>query len=162
MRRRLGPASERPLARWPVRALAALPFGLTALAAAGYSAAAVYRYDHFGATAYDLGIFDQSTWGYSRFDLIHNTVRRLPTLGDHFHPILMSLAPLYWIWDDVRVLLIAQAVLLAVASLPLFLWARERLGTPAALLFQSAYLVFWGVLSGDLADFHEVAFAAPI
>ncbi|MEP6979016.1 MAG: DUF2079 domain-containing protein, partial [Thermoleophilia bacterium] len=80
----------------------------------------------------------------------------------HFHPILMTLAPLYWIWDDVRVLLIAQAVLIALAGLPVFFWAREQLGTAAAYAFEVAYLAFWGVLGGDIFDFHELAFAAPI
>ena len=48
-------------------------------------------------------------------------------LGDHFHPALMLLAPAYWIWDDARVLLVVQALLLAASSLPLFWWARPRL-----------------------------------
>jgi uncharacterized membrane protein len=83
-------------------------------------------------------------------------------MGDHLHPILISLAPLYWVWDDVRVLLVAQAALLALAGIPLFLWAREHLGSAAALAFQTAYLVFWAVLGGSIFDFHELAFAAPI
>jgi uncharacterized membrane protein len=139
------------------------PTALALLAAIAYAAAAIFRHDRFGSNAYDLGIFDQYVWSVSRFSLGPNTVLRLPTaLGDHFHPIVWTLAPLYWIWADPRVLLGAQAVLLAAASLPIFVWARERLGTAAAFAFQLAYLVFWGVLGGDIFDFHEVAFAAPI
>jgi uncharacterized membrane protein len=139
------------------------PTTLALLAALGYAAAAIFRHDRFGSNAYDLGIFDQYVWSVSRFSLGPNTVLRLPTaLGDHFHPIVWTLAPLYWIWSDPRVLLGAQAVLLAAASLPVFAWARERLGTPPAYAFQLSYLVFWGVLGGDIFDFHEVAFAAPI
>jgi uncharacterized membrane protein len=140
-----------------------LPVFLTAGASVGYAVAAIYRHDRYGSNAYDLGIFDQTVWGYSRFHLLPNTILRLPNaLGDHFHPILMALAPLYWIWDDARVLLVAQAVLLALAGLPLFAWAREHLGLWPAACFQAAYLVFWGVLGGDLFDFHELAVAAPI
>jgi uncharacterized membrane protein len=123
----------------------------------------VYRHQHFGSNAYDLGLFDQAVWGYSRFESIPNTVLRLPhTMGDHLHPILISIAPLYWVWDDVRVLLIVQAALLAVAGIPIFLWARERLGPAPAIGFEAAYLVFWAVVGGSIFDFHELAFAAPI
>jgi uncharacterized membrane protein len=136
---------------------------LALVAAVALALASTFRHDHFGSNAYDLGIFDQTIWGYSRFELLPNTVLRLPNaLGDHFHPILMALAPLYWLWDDARVLLVAQAALLAAASVPLFLWARRALGVAPALGFQAAYLGFWAVLAGNIFDFHELALAAPI
>ncbi len=137
---------------------------LTATGAAGLAAASIFRYDRFGANAYDLGIYDQSIWAYSRLQpTLDNTVLRTPNaLGNHFQPILVLLAPVDWVWQDARGILVAQGVLLALASLPIYLWARERLGAMAALLFQLAYLVFWGVLGGNLYDFHEVALAAPI
>jgi len=136
---------------------------LAALAAAGYAWAAIYRFEHFGANAYDLGLFDQTIWGYSRFDWIPNTILRIPhELGDHTDFTLMVLAPLYWVWSDPRMLLLAQAAMLAGAALPIFWWAREELGAAAALLFEAAYLVFFGVLAGDIFDFHELALAAPL
>src|SRR6202023_3294749 len=114
-----------------------LPVGLALVAAIAYAAISIYRHDHFGSNAFDLGVQDQTVWGYSRLQMIPNTVEMIRNLlGDHFHPILMLIAPLYWIWDDVRVLLIVQAVLLAVAGLPLFLWARERLGRRGAAPFE--------------------------
>ena len=82
-------------------------------------------------------------------------------LGDHFHPALMLLAPAYWIWDDTRVLLVAQALLLAAASVPVFYWGCSQLGTAAAACAQVAFLAFWGVLAGAIFDFHELALAVP-
>ena len=82
-------------------------------------------------------------------------------LGDHFHPALMALSPAYWIWDDARVLLVVQALLLAVASLPVFYWARPRLGSSGAVAVQVAFLAFWGLLAGAIFDFHELALAVP-
>jgi uncharacterized membrane protein len=140
-----------------------LPFALAGIAAAGYATASIFRHDHFGSNAYDLGLFDQTIWGYSRLEMVPNTVVRLPNLlGDHFHPILMALAPLYWIWSDPRVLLLAQAAALALSSVPIFLWAREQLGIWPAALLQAAYLGFWAVLGGNIFDFHELALAAPL
>jgi uncharacterized membrane protein len=137
--------------------------GLTALAAVGLATAAVFRHDRYGSNAYDLGLYDQTIWGYSRFHLlIDNTVERTPNLvGNHFQPILFAFAPFEWLWSDARVLLVVQAALLALAGLPMFIWARRQLDTTAAFTFQAAYLLFWGILGGNLYDFHEVAVAAP-
>jgi uncharacterized membrane protein len=82
-------------------------------------------------------------------------------LGDHFHPALMLVAPAYWVWDDARVLLVVQALLLAAASLPVFWWARPRLGVAGATAIQLAFLGFWGLLAGMFFDFHELALAVP-
>jgi uncharacterized membrane protein len=140
--------------------LAALALAL--VAAAGYAAAAIYRHDHFGSNGYDLGIYDQSLWLLSELHpLADNTVQRMPSVFVEL-PLMFALFPLYWLWDDARMLLVAQAVLLAGASIPLFLWARAVVGEIAALLFQCAYLVFFGVIAGAIFDFHPAAVAAPL
>ena len=155
-----------PLPRWrpDVRRLAvvALPFGCASAATVFYSAVSILRHDRFASGAYDLGIFDQTIWGYSRFQLLRNTVKGVPDLlGDHFHPALMALGPAYWVWNDVRVLLVVQALLLAVASLPVYWWTRPRLGLGGATAIQLAFLGFWGLLAGMVFDFHELALAVP-
>ena len=137
-------------------------FALTLIAATAYSWVSLYRHDHFASNAFDLAIQDQTVWGYSRLQFIPNTVLGIRNLlGDHFHPILMVLAPFYWIWDSAGVLLVAQGVLLAAAGWPIYLWAEERLGKIPALAFLGCYLVFWGVLAGVVYDFHHVVFAVP-
>ena len=105
------------------------PLALALIAAVAYASISVYRHDVFASGAFDLGVQDQTVWGYSRLEMIPNTVEMIRNLlGDHFHPILMTIAPLYWIWDDVRVLLIVQAVLIAAGGIPIFWWARQQLG----------------------------------
>ncbi|MEF9883012.1 DUF2079 domain-containing protein [Streptomyces sp. P9-A4] len=72
-------------------------------------------------TGFDLGIFDQAVRAYAHFELprspIKNVHHEFPPgfslLGDHFTPALALLAPLYWLWDDPRVLVLAQAALFA-------------------------------------------------
>ena len=143
----------------PARAAAAL---ITLAAATVYSAVALYRHGRFASNALDLAVQDQTVWGYSRFQMIPNTVLGIPNLlGDHFHPILMVLAPFYWIWDSAGVLLAAQGILLALAGIPIYLWAEERLGQVAALAFLLSYVVVWGILAGVIYDFHHVVFAVP-
>jgi uncharacterized membrane protein len=152
--------------RGRVRAVAApatlASAGLTVGAATCYAWISIFRHLHFGSDAFDLGIQDQTIWGYSHLQVIPNTVLGIPNLlGDHFHPVLVVLAPLYWARDSPVVLLVAQAVLVALGGVPVYLWGAEQLGRAAGLLFQAAYLVFWGVLAGIVFDFHHVAFAVP-
>ena len=129
------------------------------LAAAVYAAFSLLRWTQFANSGFDLGIFDQTVWHYSRFEEPANSVRGFENIwGDHFSPILALLAPLYWIWEDARVLLISQAVLLAAAAIPVFVFARDRLGRLAAYLFALAYLSFWGIRSALAWEFHELAF----
>ncbi len=152
--------------RWPAMTgarLGAIAAGaLTIASSAAYSAISIYRFDHFGANGFDLGIQDQTVWGYSRLEMVNNTVLGIPNLlGDHFNPILAVLAPFRAVWDSAAVLLLAQAILLAVAGIPIYMWAAQRLGAAAGLAFQASYLVFWGVLAGVVFDFHHVVFAVP-
>jgi uncharacterized membrane protein len=145
-----------------VRRRVCVPAGLASVGAVLFAAISIYRHDRFASSGFDLGIFDQTIWGYSRFQVVANTIKGTPDLlGDHFHPILVLLAPAYWVWNDARVLLVVQALLIASASLPIFWWARSRLGSAGASCFQLGFLCFWGVLAGVVFDFHELAVAVP-
>jgi uncharacterized membrane protein len=137
-----------------------LLIGAVALAAAVYATLSLIRFLHTLDQGFDLGIFDQTIWHYSRFEIPENTVKGFSTIwGDHFSPILALLAPLFWIWDDARAVLIGQGVVLAAAAVPIFLYARDRLGRTAAYGFAIGYLCFWGVQSAVAFEFHELAFA---
>ena len=134
---------------------------LVGLAAVGaYSWIGLFRFQHFGANAFDLGNQDQAVWGYSQLRIIPDSLLGIRSiLGDHFNPILATLGPLYWVWNDAQVLLVAQAAIIAASSLPLYAWSAPRLGWLSALCIQAAYLLFWGVLAGIVFDFHHVVFA---
>lgn len=139
---------------------------LVSIVGSAYSALSILRHRHFSSSAFDLGIFDQVIWLYSRFEAPYTTIRanRLDEhiLGDHFHPILILLAPIYWITDRVEALLVAQAFLFAIAIFPIFFFIRKRLGSPAAYMFSVSYAIFWGVQRAVEFDFHEIAFAVPL
>ena len=130
------------------------------LAALVYAAYAILRHADLQSSS-DLALYDQAVWHYSRLEGPRTTVLlRLPNvLGDHFDPILAALAPLYWVWSDVRMLLIAQAALVAASAVPVFLYCLPRVGRLAAYALVAAYLLFWGVHSAVGFDFHNIAFA---
>lgn len=115
-------------------------------------------------TGYDLGIFDQAVRAYAHFKapMVPLKGAGYNIFGDHFHPIIAMLAPLYWIWDNVGVLLIAQAVLTA-ASIPIvYRFARRRAGESMSLLIAAVYGFGWPLQGLIDFDFHEVAFATPL
>ncbi len=139
---------------------------LVAVTAALYAAYSLMRLRAFRASSYDLVIFDQAIRSYSRFEApvaivkgVHNGFGpHFPILGDHFSPILALLAPFYWVHDGPGTLLVAQAVLLALAIVPIWRYARQRLGAGAAYCAAGAYALSWPIAEALAFDFHEVAF----
>ncbi|WP_179819722.1 DUF2079 domain-containing protein [Streptosporangium sandarakinum] len=139
---------------------------LMALAATAYSTLSLVKFATFKASVFDLVIFDQAVRGYARFGppavpsvgMSYGMGMDFLQLGDHFSPILAVLAPLYWLYDDPRTLLVAQAVLLALAAIPIRRYAERRLGAVPAHLVAAAYLVSWPVAQAAGFDFHEAAF----
>ena len=115
-------------------------------------------------SGYDLTIFDQAINDYAHFrtpDVLIKSSQPFNILGDHFHPILMVLAPLYRLWPDARMLLVAQAILFAVAVHLLARTAVKRLGG-FGYFVGAAFALSWGVLQAVDFDFHEIAFAVPL
>ena len=144
--------------------------GIGAMAALAALCYGLYSYLRFRQGSYfgwDLGIFDQTVRAYAHFHLPYVTSMKhtSPTdpgkleWTDHFSPILMLLAPLYWVSNSAFNLLFAQAVLFAAAALPIWAFTRRRLGLGPAYLVAAVYLLYWPVQSALAFDFHEAAFA---
>ena len=153
----------RRLPRWLART-----FGwecLLALAAfAIYGAYALSRHAQYLTAGYDLGLFDQAVRAYSHFQAPVAPLKGVgySVLGDHFSPILVVLAPVYWVWSDPRVLLLAQAALFGLSAIPVVRFAARRFGTPRALAIGAAYVFSWPLQGAVDFDFHEIAFAVPL
>ncbi|GAA1496190.1 DUF2079 domain-containing protein [Paeniglutamicibacter kerguelensis] len=135
-----------------------------ALAGVLYVAHAFLKFKNYESRGYDLGIFDQAVRQYALFKPPIVPIKGVDfnLLGDHFHPILALLAPLYWIWDDPRMLGIALAALLVSTAIPVYLFTRPRFGHLGALLTACALLLWWPFQSIVNWEFHEVAFGVPI
>ncbi|MGW3183561.1 DUF2079 domain-containing protein [Kitasatospora sp. NPDC001119] len=150
---------------------------LTALCFAVTCAIGLQGWTSVSLGGFDLGIFDQGVRGYAHFGLPVSTLKSFhhefppgfSLLGDHFSPVLALLAPLYWIWDDPRSLIIGQSLLFA-AGVPLirriagyaFAGAEPRTARRAADLAGLVYGLGWPLLVAARVGFHEVAFAVPL
>lgn len=139
---------------------------LVAGATGAYSLLGVVNFARFRASILDLVVFDQAVRGYAGLGWPISPARGVSfgagmdfnQLGDHFSPILALLAPLYWLYDDPRMLIVAQAFLFALAAPVLWVYTRRTLGTSSAYAVALAYLLSWPIASAVNFDFHEVAF----
>jgi uncharacterized membrane protein len=84
-------------------------------------------------------------------------------LASHVDPLLVAFAPLWLAWPSPSLLLVTQAVAVAVGTVPVFWLARKHLASEiAAAGFAVAYLLYAPVQWLTLDDFHAVALACPL
>ncbi|WP_203842110.1 DUF2079 domain-containing protein [Winogradskya humida] len=142
----------------------AAPYLLAAALFFAYASWSVHRHLRLETSGYDLGIFEQAVRGYAHFGAPEATIKApgFNLLGDHFHPILVVLAPLYRLFPSPITLLAAQAALIAASSIPITRLALRIGGRTAAVSAGVAYGMSWGLQSAVDFDFHEVAFAVPL
>ncbi|MEU7726508.1 DUF2079 domain-containing protein [Streptomyces sp. NPDC040724] len=142
----------------------ALPWALAAVFFALYTALSVRLHQRLLTTGYDLGIFEQAVRSYAHGRAPVSALKGpgFHLLGDHFSPVLASLAPVYRVFPSPITLLVAQAALLAVAVVPLSRWAYQAHGRTAALVTGIGYGASWGIASTVGFDFHEICFAVPL
>ncbi len=167
--RRIGTAVSGPIRRNLTPDVAGVA-ALTAATATLYTVFEIEQQRHFQTAGYDLGIFDQAISGYAHLHApislmkgVHNGFgTHFSELGDHFSPIIATVAPVYRVFPSAVTLLVVQGLLFA-ASLPsVWLFSRRALGRPAAYLITAAYALAWGLQAAMAADFHEIAFAVPL
>lgn len=133
----------------------------------------------------DLGQMDQAIWNSSRGRFVESTDYGYiaSRLTDHVEPILALISPIFWVWDDVRALLILQAVVVALGAWPLYglalllldrtlpaaaqshIWELEplrQLTRPLALALVVGYLLAPQPQSALLTEFHAAPLVMPL
>ncbi len=89
----------------------------------------VRRHEGFWDVDFDMGIQDQSVWLLAR-GRGFLTVRGLQVFGHHFSPGYFLLSPASWLGAGPNFLNVLQVNVLALATVPLYLLARDRGLTP--------------------------------
>jgi len=144
----------------------ALLWSAIAAYAAGFAALSVMRNRAFATGRFDLGNMVQAVWSTAHGHPLQITSLRgdqVSRLGAHFDPILAAFAPLWLLWPSPDVLLVAQAVAVALGALPVFWLARKHLGSEhAGLGFALAFLIYPPTEWLTLNEFHPVALACPL
>lgn len=133
----------------------------------------------------DLGQMDQAIWNTSQGRFVEEVKDDFVStrLTDHVEPIFGLIAPVFWLWDDVRALLLLQVIAVALGALPLYFLALEKLDQllpgqqraqiwhnepmqqmtrPLALAVALAWLLSPQLQSAVLTEFHAIPLAAPL
>ncbi|MBI2613810.1 MAG: DUF2079 domain-containing protein [Candidatus Levybacteria bacterium] len=96
-----------------------------------------------------FGISDSSYLGYTqRF-----------VWGDHFEPIILFIAPIYWFIKSAGLLMIIQAGIVISGIIPLYLIVNDRLKSRLiGLAIAFSYIAFGGLQYGTEYGFHPIMF----
>ena len=151
-------AATRLVATWWLPPVIACAIG------ALYVCYSVAQWRALAAPSWDLGIFTEAVQAYSRFEAPIVPIKGpgYNLLGDHFHPLLALLGPIFRLFPSALTLLVVQDVLIAVSVLPIARLAQRLLGRGGALLVGLAYGLGWGLQGAVAAQFHEVCLAVPL
>lgn len=128
-----------------------------------YGVMSIVKHSHYETFA-DLGIFNQGIWQFSRFQWPISTFHlNRPFLGDHFDPILIVLAPFYWIFSSEKTLLFIQPFIILSAIIPIYLISYHQ--TKSKLFGFSmviAYSFYIPLQHTIFYDFHDIVFVPPL
>lgn len=118
------------------------------------------KYYTFRATAWDLGVFSQSTYTTLNF---HTFFYNNLELGSHFHvhfsPVLILCLPFYSILQSPTTLLVLQAIVVASSGIPLYFLAKKDIGSSKlSIAFTAVYFLYPALHGANLYDFHAEAF----
>lgn len=178
--------SIRPLELLPGLLLAAAVMAL-------YTYYSLQQVKHWVTPSWDLAIFTQMAQAYSHFSVPIVPIKGpdFNLWGDHFHPILVLLGPIYALFPSPTTLLVVQNALVAFASFAIVRFTQRAFAlaqkaelaatgtaesaqnakpakyrgvipTLTGLLLGAGFALSFGVQQAIAAQFHEVAFAVPL
>lgn len=123
-----------------------VPTILAVCSAAAYGWLLYLKWVTISLAARDVGIFDQAVWHLSRLESPASTIRGYTNLwADHFHPILLLLAPLYWLHSSPYILYGFQILVVALGVFPAYALARRATKSE---LFATGVAISYGFYGG--------------
>ena len=114
--------------------------------------------------SWDLAIFSELAKAYAHLQAPIVPIKGdgFNLLGDHFHPILILLGPIWRLFPTPLSLLVTQDLLLAVSAWPLTRLASRLTNQWVGGALGLVYVLSWGMQGAVAAQFHEIAFAMPL
>ncbi len=127
---------------------------------------AIDRHETIRSHRFDLGNMVQAVWSTAHgrpLDVTLASGEQANRLGIHVDPILAAFAPLWWLFPTPLLLIVVQALALALGVVPVYLLGRKHLeSAPATVAMCLVYLAFPSVAWNVLNDFHPVTLAIPL
>lgn len=122
------------------------------------------KHQNFFTGKFDLGNMDQTVWNTINGKIFLLTNNDGPgiisRLSIHSDFILILISPLYLIWNDPRMLLLLQTVILALGTVFIYLLGQKIIkNNNIALALSVSYLLNPFLQKQNLYDFHAVTFS---
>lgn len=121
---------------------------------------------HFAfSSGMDMGVVDQAIWNtvHKGSILFTSLSGNINYLGAHFSPILLLIAPFYFIGDGAIILIFLQAAVIGISIFPLYLIAKQRLNNRLLVfVFIFAFFLSKPLRGVGLLDFHADVFLIPL
>jgi uncharacterized membrane protein len=114
----------------------------------------------FNTRTYDFARFDQAIWNTLHGRFLFSSILNHSILGNHFSPMMALLAPLFLVWNDPRMLFLAQTLGIAVTGLLLFKIVRVK-HPRLAPWFLLAFYLNPDLHTVTLFEFRRVVLAMP-
>lgn len=125
-----------------------------------------FRHVNLMTSQYDMGNMDQTVWHtlHGRFFQMSDpgTGQLVSRASYHTDYLLLLYVPFYVLWPDPRTMLVLQVLLVASGALPLFWYARKKVGITLATILVVLYLLYPPQQWGMIFDVHAVVIVAPI
>lgn len=118
------------------------------------------RFWQYEESYVDFGQYDRVIWLVSRFQapiVTHFIYGKINVLGDHVTPSIFLLSPLYWFTNRSEIILIVQALAVALSGFFLYELAKHVL-KDKVLAFSAllCYFFFVGLQNAVITEFHEL------
>ncbi|MCL4200029.1 DUF2079 domain-containing protein [Patescibacteria group bacterium] len=129
-----------------------------------FSFVAFNRHDNFHSRRLDMGNMEQTVWNLTHGNGFTLTdpmgTENISRLAVHADFLLVGMVPFYMLWQDAKMLILVQTIVVCLGALPLYWIAKYILRSAwLALLFALAYLLYPPLQHIMLHDFHAVALA---
>jgi uncharacterized membrane protein/uncharacterized membrane protein YbhN (UPF0104 family) len=132
-----------------------------------FTTASFLRYDNYYTGRFDLGNMAQTVWNtmHGRIFLFTNpdSTEQISRLAFHADFILILLAPFYSLWQNPKMLLLIQTLVVAAGAFFVYMIARDVLkNRNLGLVFSFIYLLNPSVQRANLYDFHAVTLVTTL
>lgn len=130
-----------------------------------FASISIIKHNNFYTGRFDLGNMDQTVWNtiHGRIFQTGSDTEIISRLSSHADFLLILISPLYLVWEDPRMLLLLQTVVVALGAIFIFKIAQLILKSKtAANVFSALFLLNPALQFANLYDFHAVTLATTL
>lgn len=129
-----------------------------------YSLYSFFAFSFFHYPARDLGEYTQVIWNLSQGRLPESTIKSTPNyFGLYFQPVLILLSFFFRLWPNPLFLLIFQALVVTLGSLPIYWLAKTKFeDNLSPFWIMISYLLFFGIQNALAFGFYPISLATSL